>query len=87
MSFDVNKIFLFLVRKCYCEGHCPDGQTNGTCELRPGGMCFSAIEEFDNDGHIEIERTYGCLPPDERGFMQVSILYFNDQRQVSLSTK
>lgn len=65
-----NVHYLLTARKCYCEGHCPDGEHNGTCDLRPGGQCFSAIEEYDN----EIERTYGCLPPDERGLMQVSII-------------
>ncbi|CAG2064067.1 unnamed protein product, partial [Timema podura] len=57
---------------CYCDGHCPDDQSNGTCVGQPGSHCFSAVEEVINSetGMIEIERTYGCLPPDERGFMQ-----------------
>ncbi|XP_020281388.1 bone morphogenetic protein receptor type-1B isoform X2 [Pseudomyrmex gracilis] len=57
---------------CYCDGHCPDGRQNGTCELRAGGQCFSAVEEvWDTDlGEFVPEYSYGCLPPDEGGFMQ-----------------
>ncbi|XP_054266170.1 bone morphogenetic protein receptor type-1B-like [Macrosteles quadrilineatus] len=57
---------------CYCEGHCPDGLHNGTCEAKPGSQCFSAVEDVYNleTGNYEEERTYGCLPPDEQGFMQ-----------------
>ena len=62
---------------CYCEGHCPGDIANGTCIGQPGSQCFSAVEEVYNSetDTYEPERTYGCLPPDERGFMQV---YFND---------
>nr|CAD7431592.1 unnamed protein product [Timema monikensis] len=62
---------------CYCDGHCPDDQSNGTCVGQPGSHCFSAVEEVINaeTGMIEIERTYGCLPPDERGFMQCKLAF------------
>ncbi|XP_017769395.1 PREDICTED: bone morphogenetic protein receptor type-1B isoform X2 [Nicrophorus vespilloides] len=60
------------VRRCYCEGHCPHGQMNGTCEIKHGGQCFAAVEEVhDPDTNTyEPEVTYGCLPADERGLMQ-----------------
>lgn len=61
--------------KCYCEGHCPDNQLNGTCEPRPGGSCFASVEEVtDDDGKIELDLTYGCMPPEESGgLLQVDI--------------
>ncbi|XP_003491200.1 bone morphogenetic protein receptor type-1B isoform X1 [Bombus impatiens] len=57
---------------CYCEGHCPDDRENGTCEGRPGGHCFSAVEEVwdAESGEYVPEWSFGCLPPDEQGFMQ-----------------
>lgn len=57
---------------CYCEGHCPDNRQNGTCEGRPGGYCFSAVEEvWDAELREYVpEWSFGCLPPDEQGFMQ-----------------
>lgn len=59
--------------ECYCDGHCPDGKPNGTCVGQPGSQCFSAVEEVYNSetGIWEEERTFGCLPPDESGLMQV----------------
>ncbi|KAJ8933751.1 hypothetical protein NQ318_000479, partial [Aromia moschata] len=59
------------VKRCYCEGHCPNNQPNGTCEIKPGGMCFTLVEaRYDEYGAEVPEYTYGCLPSDERGFMQ-----------------
>ncbi|KAJ6646190.1 Bone morphogenetic protein receptor type-1B [Pseudolycoriella hygida] len=61
---------------CYCDGHCPDNLSNGTCETKPGGSCFSAVEEVLNEinGEYESERTYGCMPPEEHGgLMQCKI--------------
>ncbi|RZC35807.1 Pkinase, Activin recp and/or TGF beta GS domain containing protein [Asbolus verrucosus] len=59
------------MRRCYCEGHCPNGQSNGTCEIRPGGLCFTSVEvAYDDDGVEYPLRMYGCLPSDERGLMQ-----------------
>ncbi|KAG5348460.1 BMR1B protein, partial [Acromyrmex charruanus] len=57
---------------CYCDGHCPDGRQNGTCDLRPGGQCFSAVEEVwdPEQGDYVPEWSFGCLPPAEGGFMQ-----------------
>ncbi|XP_015513126.1 bone morphogenetic protein receptor type-1B [Neodiprion pinetum] len=57
---------------CYCEGHCPDNQPNGTCEGKPGGHCFSVVEEvWDNEIKEYVsEYSFGCLPPGEQGFMQ-----------------
>lgn len=64
---------------CYCDGHCPGGQQNGTCVARPGSQCFAAVEEVYNQetSTWESERSYGCLPPDERGFMQVMLCFLN----------
>ncbi|CAL1285066.1 unnamed protein product [Larinioides sclopetarius] len=57
---------------CYCAGHCPSNQPNGSCLARPNSSCFSAVEQVYNPdtGLLEDERTYGCLPPEENGFMQ-----------------
>ncbi|XP_047521720.1 bone morphogenetic protein receptor type-1B isoform X2 [Pieris napi] len=58
---------------CECAGAsaCPDGSSNGTCSTQPGGYCFVAVEEvLDDAGLVVLERTAGCLPPDESGFMQ-----------------
>lgn len=57
---------------CYCDGFCPDDKQNGTCILRKGGYCFSAVEEvWDNDLQEFVpEWSFGCLPSDESGLMQ-----------------
>ncbi|XP_066908346.1 bone morphogenetic protein receptor type-1B isoform X1 [Halyomorpha halys] len=57
---------------CYCVRHCPGGEENGTCVARPGSQCFAAVEESYNPetNSYEPETYYGCLPPDESGFMQ-----------------
>ncbi|EDW57262.1 bone morphogenetic protein receptor type-1B [Drosophila virilis] len=54
---------------CYCDGSCPNNVSNGTCETRPGGSCFSAVEEVYDEitGTYEEERTFGCMPPEENG--------------------
>ena len=77
------KIFLFILffisartLTCYCDGSCPNNVNNGTCETRPGGFCFSAVEEVydETTGTYEEERTYGCMPPEENGgFLMVVI--------------
>lgn len=52
---------------------CPDGAENSTCVTEPGGYCFVAVEMvIDEKGEEVLERTAGCLPTDESGFMQVS---------------
>ncbi|XP_037293063.1 bone morphogenetic protein receptor type-1B isoform X2 [Manduca sexta] len=59
--------------RCECGGAsaCPDGAANGTCVTQPGGYCFVAVEEvLDENGFVVLDRTSGCLPPDESGFMQ-----------------
>lgn len=58
---------------CYCQGHCLNDNFNGTCEARPFSQCFAAVEEVYNPdtGLPEPEYTYGCLPPEEKGLMQV----------------
>lgn len=54
---------------CYCDNSCPNNESNGTCETRPGGSCFSAVQEVYDEatGTYEEERTYGCMPPEENG--------------------
>lgn len=56
---------------CYCQGICPDGARNGTCVAPPGAGCFASAEEvYDSETDTLVaERTYGCLPPEERGLM------------------
>ncbi|CAH2983902.1 unnamed protein product [Chilo suppressalis] len=58
---------------CECAGAtaCPPGAPNGTCVTQPGGYCFVAVEEvLDDAGRVVLDRSAGCLPPDESGFMQ-----------------
>jgi len=57
---------------CFCLGHCPDNQLNGTCLAPPGAPCFSAVEEVLDveTNRLVPERTYGCLPAEESGLMQ-----------------
>lgn len=66
--------------ECYCDGHCPDNKPNGTCVGQPGSQCFSAVEEVYNSetARFELERTFGCLPPDESGFMQVCLQFLKE---------
>ncbi|CAB3230237.1 unnamed protein product [Arctia plantaginis] len=60
-----------LVCECLGPTVCPDGAANGTCFTQPGGYCFVAVEEvLDENYRVVIDRTAGCLPPDESGFMQ-----------------
>ncbi|XP_055376659.1 bone morphogenetic protein receptor type-1B isoform X2 [Condylostylus longicornis] len=56
------------VLTCYCDGSCPS-HTNDTCETKPGGFCFSSVDEFydEYNGRYEEERTFGCISPDESG--------------------
>lgn len=64
---------------CYCDGSCPSNTQNGTCEVRSGGQCFSAVEEVVDDinGQIEPEYSFGCLSPDQAGgLLQVSLIAF-----------
>lgn len=61
---------------CECGGPsaCPNGAANGTCVTQPGGFCFVAVEEvLEDNGTYGIERTAGCLPPEESGLMQVRL--------------
>ncbi|KAL4703659.1 hypothetical protein ACJJTC_016203 [Scirpophaga incertulas] len=57
---------------CECAGlSCPNGAANGTCVTQPGGYCFVAVEEvLDDGGALVLDRSAGCLPPDESGLMQ-----------------
>lgn len=59
----------FKALTCYCDGSCPGNTQNGTCEVRYGGQCFSAVEEVIDDisGQIEPEYSFGCLSPDQAG--------------------
>ncbi|CAG9812554.1 unnamed protein product [Phaedon cochleariae] len=65
-------LFFFSVKRCYCEGHCPDNQHNGTCEIRTGGVCFTLVEAvYDEEKERDVPfYTYGCLTDDEKGFLQ-----------------
>lgn len=56
---------------CFCQGHCPNNEPNGTCIAKEGSYCFAAIEEvFTKNKTLEGELSYGCLPPEESGLMQ-----------------
>ncbi|GFT67028.1 hypothetical protein NPIL_405422 [Nephila pilipes] len=69
LLISLNEVYSLI---CYCAGHCPSNQPNGSCFARPNSQCFSAVEQVYNQdtGLLEDERTYGCLPPEENGFMQ-----------------
>lgn len=56
--------------KCVCDGHCPDNnESNGTCETRPGGFCFSTVENVwdEETGDYIVEYTAGCMAPEHSG--------------------
>ena len=58
---------------CICNyNYCPNGEANGTCSLLPGGYCFSFLQEVVNveKNELEGEWHFGCLSPDEKGYMQ-----------------
>ncbi|CAD7079997.1 unnamed protein product [Hermetia illucens] len=57
------------VLTCYCDGHCPGNSPNSTCQTRPGGSCFSAVEaEYEEETGMYVEyRTFGCMAPEENG--------------------
>lgn len=74
----VVSFFITVRRTCYCEGHCPHGLSNGTCEVRPGGKCFADIQAYIEDGEEYAVMQYGCLPPDEASLMQVRYLGLGD---------
>lgn len=64
---------------CYCEGHCPENVQNGTCEVRPGGQCFSMAEEVIDDitGQLDVEYSFGCISADHAGgLLQVNMKIF-----------
>ncbi|XP_066137936.1 bone morphogenetic protein receptor type-1B isoform X3 [Euwallacea fornicatus] len=65
-----NGLMEIMRRQCYCEGHCPNGDSNGTCEVRPGGKCFTDVEAYFDDGEEYPVLRYGCLPPDGGSLMQ-----------------
>lgn len=62
-------LFTGRVLTCYCEGQCPENAVEGECETRPGGSCFSSVGEVfdDTTGTYEVERTFGCMPPEHSG--------------------
>ncbi|KAL7300841.1 hypothetical protein TKK_0006399 [Trichogramma kaykai] len=57
---------------CNCDGYCPSDKQMGTYRTRPGGYCFSAVEEvWDAERESFVpEWSFGCLPPAEQGFVQ-----------------
>lgn len=58
--------------KCFCSGRCPGHSGNGTCTLQEGGYCYAFVQEVVNVdlNVLEPEYSYGCLPPEESGYMQ-----------------
>ncbi|KAI1291933.1 Bone morphogenetic protein receptor type-1A [Halotydeus destructor] len=59
--------------ECHCsEGYCPHHELNGTCVVQVGGYCYAAAKEVLNTAidALEQEWEYGCLPPNEMGYMQ-----------------
>jgi len=58
--------------RCYCAGACPDGAVNNTCLAADDAWCFASVEETYDDTKRRWgpEWTYGCLQPQETGYMQ-----------------
>ena len=58
---------------CYCES-CPHfgRDEQSYCFLRPGGQCFSAIEEVYNaeTRTLEPQRTFGCFSDSQQALLQ-----------------
>lgn len=50
---------------------CPNNERNGTCQTRPGGKCFSMVNQYldEETGLVEQERLNGCMSPDDNGGM------------------
>lgn len=71
--------------QCFCEGHCPDNMPNGTCETRPGGSCFSAVEEVvdETTGLNVPEFSSGCMSPEQSGgLLQVGFYIIQDFKAI-----
>lgn len=57
--------------RCECKGASACSDSSGVCVTQPGGYCFVTAEVVvDENGEFEVEKTAGCLPPDESGLMQ-----------------
>lgn len=89
IAFFYNQFLLFFLKglTCYCDGSCPGNTQNGTCEVRAGGQCFSAVEEVSDEitGLIEPEYSFGCLSPDQAGgLLQVYNLNINNSKNLKL---
>lgn len=58
--------------RCFCSGHCPGQAGNGTCVTKAGGFCYAFVQEVvvPETNRLEAEYSFGCLPPDESGYMQ-----------------
>ena len=58
---------------CHCS-NCPDNDydDDGVCFLRPGGQCFSAVEEtFDErTKSFQIIRDFGCISANDQAILQ-----------------
>lgn len=76
--FNISFYFTAKVLTCHCDGVCPENGLNNTCQTRPGGTCFSSVEELQDEatGELEPERIYGCMSPEDNGgLFQVFIFY------------
>ncbi|XP_019759002.2 bone morphogenetic protein receptor type-1B [Dendroctonus ponderosae] len=59
---------------CFCAPLCPNGESRGTCETKPGGKCFTATEKIIEYGNEKLNVEYGCLPPDAMSLLQCNIV-------------
>ncbi len=63
--------------KCYCP-QCPGNDVsdinynNGTCDVRPGGVCFSSVfEKYDiENNEYDERREYGCISDPDHVLLQ-----------------
>lgn len=57
---------------CHCN-NCPgvEDDENGTCYLRPGGQCYSAVAEVYNvdENEFEPDRKFGCISDDDEALL------------------
>ncbi len=53
---------------CFCLGHCPDDQLNGTCTAPPGAPCFAgnfSLQFKNSSSVLRIHENFG-MDPDPR---------------------
>ena len=67
--------FIVLGLECFCNV-CDEFSKNDTCVAKPKAGCFTA-KELRKDDTDEVKEfwAYGCLAPEEKGLMTVSLCF------------